>query len=167
MFKTGKFYAIQARNQYGDIIYCESIDNNNYHAERLKLIAHKAAKSGSGYYHADEFDSGSLKYVQTSENPFDLKTWPTTADVKPIIDHMRIIRKNAGSAGINPNSLVIVTVESKVDTFIPESPSDTETELRRFVLEKLSQEEKKLLKVEHWDVYNKLSDRSMLEEDDE
>ena len=167
MFKTGKFYAIQGTDREGDIIFCESSGHSRTHAERLKLIARKASRSSSAYYDEfdDDFDDGLP--VKTSTNPFVLKTWPVTSDVKLVIDHMRQVRKGAGVAGIDPNSLAIVIVETNVATYVPESPSDEETELRRFVLEKLSADEKKLLKVEHWDVYNKLADRSMLPDDDE
>lgn len=80
---------------------------------------------------------------------------------------MRHIRKSCGETGIDPNSLRIVTVETNVNVYVPESPSDAETELRRYVLEKLSPEEKELLRVTHWEVYNKLADRSMLKDDEE
>lgn len=165
-FKQGKFYAIQAQTNDKQMVFVEG--SATTHAEKLKLIARKANKMrGGNYYEDDDYDEyGSSSSVKLSVNPFALKMWPADTKMQEIIDVMRSIRKECGSH-VDPMSLKIVMVETAVSTYVPESPSDVETELRRYVLEKLSSEEQKLLKVEHWAVYNKLADRSMLPDDDE
>lgn len=170
MFKQGKFYAIQATDRDGDLIFVEagSIGSDD-HAARLKMIARKASRYSKSYSLMDDEDDDDYGYhaVRSNENPFALRTFPIETDVTLIISHMRHIRKSCGETGINPNSLRIVVVETGVNVYVPESPSDEETELRRYVLEKLSTEEKELLRVSHWEVYNKLADRSMLKDEED
>lgn len=164
-FKQGQFYAIQGKDSDGRTVFVEGPEIN--HAEKLKKLARKAAIRNNPLYNYDDDDYyGDSRSIKISENPFALKTWPVNSKVKDIIDAMRSIRSNCG-ANVDPTSLKIVIVATVIEAYTPESPSDEETELRRFVLEKLSIEEQKLLKVEHWAVYNKLADRSMLEDDNE
>ena len=170
MFKQGKFYAIQATDRDGSFTFVEagSIGSDD-HAARLKMIARKASRYSKSYSLMDDEDDDDYGYhaVRSNENPFALRTFPIDTDVTLIISHMRHIRKSCGESGIDPNSLRIVTVETGVKVYVPESPSDEETELRRYVLEKLSAEEKELLRVSHWEVYNKLADRSMLKDEED
>ena len=56
-----------------------------------------------------------------------------------------------------------VTVSMSPALVAPES--DLEKELRILALEKLTFEEKELLKVVHWDVFHKLGDRTGLDDD--
>jgi hypothetical protein len=169
-FKQGKFYAIQCVDRDGEVLFVEASGRSGDHAERLKAIARKAGRFNAKTYNLmDDEDDDDFDYkpVRVNQNPFALRTFSIDSEPKLIIDHMRQIRKNCGNQGIDPNSLKIVIVETSVSTYVPESPSDEETELRRYVLEKLSPEEQKLLRVEHWAVYNKLADRSMLPDDEE
>lgn len=161
-FKQGTFYAIQAKTPDGDTVFVQAGRTN--HAEKLKLIARRAARMKHSYEDYDDYDQ--VESIKLSENPFALTVWPTSAKVKDVVDHMRSIRRECGGH-VDPNSLTIVVVESSVSAYVPESPSDEETEMRRFVLEKLSPSEQKLLKVEHWSVYNKLADRSMLDDEED
>jgi hypothetical protein len=164
VFKPGKFYAIQARERDGNVVFCEAVNQYLNHSDRLKSIARQAARGGMNDFQ-DNIDD---VHVMTRPNPFSSKLWPTGSDINEIIDHMRSIRNSSSKSDIDPNSLKIVVINCSVDSYVPESPSDEETELRRFVLEKLNKEEKRLLKVDHWDVYNKLADRSSIDthEDD-
>jgi hypothetical protein len=166
MFKQGKFYAISGTDRSGKTVFLEATAHYDDHKHRLKSIARKAARYSSNLDDFDYHDDYSSP-VQKSDNPFEVKTWPADANIKIIISHMRMIRQNASSADVDPNSLKITIVETSVTSYTPESPSEEETELRRYVLEKLSQEEKELLKVTHWEVYNKLADRSMLDDETE
>lgn len=164
-FKQGQFYAIQGKDSDGRTVFIEAPEVNP--AEKLKKVARRAAiRNNPLYTYEDDDYYGDSHSIKISENPFALKTWPVTSKVKDVIDAMRSIRSSCG-AHVDPTSLKIVIVATVIEPYAPESPSDEETELRRFVLEKLSIEEQKLLKVEHWAVYNKLADRSMLEDDNE
>ena len=164
-FKQGKFYAIQGWDRDGRKVFIEAPENT--HADKLKIIARKAARMKNPLYDLDDDDYyGDRNSIKFGENPFAMKVWPMSSKFEDVVAAMRSIRAACG-AHVDPTSLKIVIVETSVQVFVPESPSDEETELRRFVLEKLSPEEQKLLKVEHWAVYNKLADRSMLKDDEE
>jgi hypothetical protein len=163
MFKQGSFYAIQGKTKMGSTVFLESVIASDNHQERLRAIAKRAARFSSSY---EEDVISPLIPIKSSANPFEVKVWDSNVDIKIIISMMRMIRKNASDADVDPNSLKIVVVETSVEAYIPESPSDEETELRRYVLEKLSDEEKKLLNVTHWEVYGKLADRSMLDDEE-
>lgn len=163
MFKPGQYYAIQAEDKSGMEVFCEVLYQFSTHADRLRSIARNAARSNINDIHSYEDDYE----ITTRNNPFGTKLWPINSDVTDIIHNMRIIRKYASKSDIDPNSLKIVVINCSVESYVPESPSDEETELRRFVLEKLNKEEKRLLKVEHWDVYNKLADRSMIDDSED
>ena len=164
-FKQGQFYAIQGKDSDGRAVFIEAPETN--HAEKLKKLARKTAIRNNPLYSYDDDEYyGDRSSIKMSENPFALKTWPVGSKIKDVIDAMRSIRSSFG-AHVDPTSLKIVIVATVIEPYAPESPSDEETELRRFVLEKLSIEEQKLLKVDHWAVYNKLADRSMLKDEDE
>ena len=165
-FKQGKFFAISGTNQAGERVYLEA-NATSSHQERLRQIARKASRSRSGYGYDDDYDDVSDEAVSSSSNPFGVKIWDAGSSFSIIMTSMRHIRKHCGVYGIDPNSLRLEVVETSVTPYTPESPSDEETEMRRFVLEKLSREEQELLKVTHWSVYNKLADRSMLEDDED
>jgi len=169
-FKEGRFYAIQGRKKDDEWVYIESTSGPASHAARLKAIARNASKSrpnvGHGWDEMDDYDYQPT-LVKISENPFALKTFSIDTDIKLIATFMRLIRQDCGSVDVDPTSIRLVTIETSVSTFIPDDQSDDQIELRKFALEKLSEEEKELLKVKHWDVYHKLGDRSMLPDEDE
>jgi hypothetical protein len=167
MFRQGKFYAIQARNEQGQSLFVEFTGRLKQNS-KLASLATRAAMTKYNPYD-DEWESrdSKPKNIKTSQNPFDLHVWKMGDPIQVIIDSMREIRKICGSQGIDPMSLKLVVIQTSVESYCPETPSDDETALRRFVLEKLSMEEQKLLKVEHWSVYNKLADRSTLPPADE
>lgn len=172
-FKEGKFYAIQGRNQKNEWVYVESTSGPASHAARLKAIAKKAGRPmsrpnvGHGWDDMDDDYDYQPSLVKVSENPFALRTFSIDTDVKLITTFMRLIRQDCGSVDIDPTTIRLVIIETNVNSFIPEEQSEDEIELRKFALEKLSDEEKELLKVKHWDVYHKLGDRSMLPDNDE
>lgn len=166
-FKQGKFYAICGTDSDGDQMFLEATGRAAGQADRLKAIARKAARSRSSYDDYEDDDDSSYNPVRSSDNPFALRTWSMDTEFSLIMSHMRMIRKACQQSSVDANSLRIVIVETGVTTYIPESPSEEEIELRKFALEKLSQYEKELLKVTHWEVYAKLADRSMLPDDEE
>lgn len=170
MFKTGKFFSIQARTNSGSTVYLGDNGISAEEAHSIKLrqyIRKKSAISSGTIYDYDDFDFDEPAKLEVSSDPFKLKLWPL--DVKPaiLVDLMRKLRSQCGSHSVDPNSIRLVTVECNVSGVDPEEGSDLEVELRKFALEKLTDEEKKFLKLKHWDVYHKLSDRSALEDDDE
>lgn len=169
-FKQGKFYAIQGKHIDHDTWrYLEANPNSASHQNRLRKIARNAAYgsiNSSGTFNVkDDLDDDDV--VIASDNPMSVRNWPVSTDFSIISSHLYHIRKSCGTVGYDPNSLKVVIVETAVSNFIPEAGSKEETELRKFALDKLSQEEKELLKVGHWDVYHKLGDRSMLDDEEE
>lgn len=176
-FKQGKFYAIQGRNKAGEWVYLEAAPRPSDDYERLRKIAKKAGrpiKSASfgnmGSWEDDDDDYNSRyrqPLVKVSDNPFSLKIYDIETDVKIIVTFMRYIRADCAAADVDPTSIRLTVVESNVSTYVPEGQSEAEIELRKFALDKLSDEEKELLKVKHWEVYHKLGDRSMLPDDEE
>lgn len=162
MFKEGQFYAIQGQTVDGNWVYLESSVSSSDPRYRLRQIAKRASR----FNDYNDYDSYSVADVKSSETPFGVRLFQH-GEIATMVNHMRRIRKEAGSVEVDPNSLRIVVVESSVKTFIPEPESNDEIQLRSFALEKLSQVEKDLLKVVHWEVYHKLNDRSMLEDEED
>jgi uncharacterized UBP type Zn finger protein len=182
MFKTGKFYAFQGQRWSGEWMYLYSETAPRSHAEKLRMLAKnksvvtKASRTtGLGSlatrYSYGDFEEDEERYsppgVQASSSPYDLPLTNINTKLSELTDRMRTIRNNCSAEGINPLTIRLVIVDCGVEVFKPEPESDDAVEMRKFVLEKLSQEEKDLLKVAHWDVYHKLGDRSMLPDDDE
>lgn len=166
-FKEGKFYAIQGRTRSGDWVFLESMTAPlTDHRARLRSIAKKASRPKINSWDDDEYDYQEERNIKISESPYSLKLFESKT-MQVIMAHMRHIRANCGSADIDPTTLRLVTVETKVETFVPEPESEDEIEMRKFALDKLSDAEKDLLKLRHWDVYHKLSDRSMLDDDED
>jgi len=165
-FKEGKFYVIQGKTREGTWKYLESLRPPEDPRARLRAIARRTRPTvGHGWDDDDDYEYGSNINLKISDNPFDVKHFE--ANMTVIMSHMRSVRSNCGPSGIDPNSLRLMIVETSVNTFVPDPESKDEIEMRRFALEKLSDSEKELLKVKHWDVYHKLGDRSMLDEDEE
>lgn len=170
-FKEGKFYAIQAQNTDGRWMYLECIAPD--HSARLREIARRTTgkKSQYGYtsgYRDDmeDIDLPVESKIKYDTNPFSVKLFKES-EVKDMIRDMRMIRKNGGAYNLDSNTIRIVVIETAVQSYVPEEQSQEEIELRKFALEKLSPQEKELLKVSHWEVYHKLGDRSMLDDDTE
>ena len=164
MFKQGKFFAILGTQTLANRqVYCEYTGSS--HVDHLRRIANKAAlKNKYGIDDEPQYRSP----IKVSQNPFEVVVWEEyKGKLTHILEHMREVRKHCGDVGVDPNSLRVVVVETSVTSYTPESPSDEETELRKYVLEKLSAEEKELLKVTHWDVYGKLADRTVFGEDED
>lgn len=175
-FKQGRYYAIQGRNSTGTWVFLEANSPTNINTLKLRAIAKRAGKSAGrpvlsrNTWDDEEDDFYAMdpsSQIKVSENPFALKVFEMDCDIQIITQFMRYIRKDCGSAGIDPNTIRLVIVTSGVQVMIPEPQSQAEIELRKFALEKLSDEEKELLKVKHWEVYHKLGDRSMLDDDEE
>ena len=161
MFKAGKFFSVQANTVDDEIVYVEAL-TSDFEISRAKLRALALRSAALNKYRDDDPAESNVKIANS---PFDVKLWAINTPIKTLTDQMRSIRLYSQQCKLNPNSIKLVVVESSVETFVPETPSDEETELRRFVLEKLTDEEKKLLKVEHWEVYGKLADNSMFDKD--
>ena len=161
MFKAGKFFSVQANTVDDEIVYVEAL-TSDFEISRAKLRALAMRSAALNKYRDDDPAESNVKIANS---PFDVKLWAINTPIKTLTDQMRSIRLYSQQCKLNPNSIKLVVVESSVETFVPETPSDEETELRRFVLEKLTDEEKKLLKVEHWEVYSKLADNSMFDKD--
>ena len=161
MFKAGKFFSVQANTVDDEIVYVEAL-TSDFEISRAKLRALAMRSAALNKYRDDDPAESNVKIANS---PFDVKLWAINTPIKTLTDQMRSIRLYSQQCKLNPNSIKLVVVESSVETFVPETPSDEETELRRFVLEKLTDEEKKLLKVEHWEVYGKLADNSMFDKD--
>lgn len=174
-FKAGKYFAIQGRNKAGEWVYLEAAPRPSDDYERLRKIAKKAGrpiKGGFGNMNSwDEEDDYETRYrqplVKVSDSPFALKVYDIETDVKILVTFMRYIRNDCAAADVDPNSIRLSVVESQVSNYVPEAQTDAEIELRKFALEKLSDDEKELLKVKHWEVYHKLGDRSMLPDDED
>lgn len=170
MYKEGKFYVIQIQDDNGNWKYAEALFHHNEHRARLQAIARKSGRQ-TGYTHRDYYDEyGSSEErdesINTSSNPYEVKMFSMDTDIKLIVSSMRTVRKRCGKEGYNPNSVRLVVIDSSATVYVPEDQSAEQVEMRKFALEKLSDAEKDLLKVTHWDVYHKLGDRSMLEDDD-
>jgi hypothetical protein len=166
-FKEGKFYAIQGKDRQGEWVYLEAL-NVNDHRAKLRAIAKRAGRPsvGHGWDDDDYIDDRTDRNVKVSDSPFTVKIFESK-DMKIIMSNMRHIRANCGGVYVDPNSLRLVVVETSVNVFVPEGESQDEIEMRKFALEKLSEAEKEILKVTHWEVYHKLGDRSMLDDEDE
>lgn len=166
-FKEGKFYAIQGKDRRGEWVYLEAL-NINDHRAKLRAIAKRAGRPTVGHgWDDDEYDDERInRNVKVSDSPFTVKIFESK-DMKIIMTNMRHIRANCGGVDVDPNSLRLVVVETSVNSFVPEAESQDEIEMRKFALEKLSDAEKEILKVTHWEVYHKLGDRSMLDDEDE
>lgn len=168
MYKEGKFYVIQIQDDHGNWKYAEALFHHNEHRARLQAIARKAGRQTAHTYRdfEDYEVSERDKSINTSSNPYEVKMFSMDTDIKLILSSMRTVRKRCGKEGYNPNSVRLVIIDSSATVFVPEDQSDEQVEMRKFALEKLSDAEKELLKVTHWDVYHKLGDRSMLQDDD-
>lgn len=143
MFQQGKFLTIQARDSFGDIYF-------------IKVIAVGALAR----------DSRSDDAVMSKHtDPFSSKIWYPTDDISEIIEDMRIARLYCGRYDLDPNSLKIVVIKTSVQSYLPERDSEEEIELRKFILEKLTEEEREILRLTNWEVFHKLADRSSLEPD--
>jgi hypothetical protein len=163
-FKEGSFYVIQGTTDGNKTVYCQA-DSMSRNQAKLRAIARKSKYSyQNAYLEEDEIQSGSLMIHM---NPFDATVWPITHDFFEIVDQMREVRKICGREGVDPMSLKIVVIQTTVSPFVPESPSEQETELRRFALEKLSAEERTWLNVNHYAVYGKLAGRPPKPDDDQ
>lgn len=165
-FKEGKFYAIQGKTRQGEWVYLESMSNPlNDQRARLRSIAKRASRPVKSSWD-DEYDVVDDHSIKISDNPFSVKIFENK-NMTIIMAHMRMIREACGAADIDPTSIRLVTIDTKVESFVPEPESADEIELRKFALDKLSDAEKDLLKLRHWDVYHKLGDRSMLDDEDD
>lgn len=160
-FKVGKFYAIQAKTATGMVIYLEA--NPNAHSDKLRRIARKAARGYNTWEDEEDYEDRSA--VQSSDNPFDLKLYSIDTDIEIMTGYMRQVRKY-GANICDVTTVKLVVVETQVSGFNPESDTKEAIALRKFALEKLSDEEKALLNLGHWDVYNKLADRTGLDDDE-
>ena len=101
-----------------------------------------------------------------SSNPFDVKLWPLDSKAQVIGNQLRSAQFLAFTNNLRQNSIRVSTVTVGVVPYEPEEDTDLELELRRIALEKLSDSEKRILRVKHWDVYHKLGDRSNIDEDE-
>ena len=144
MFKVGKFLVIQGRDSYGELRFIKVEDRNN---------------------HNNRTDSYDHPRLCLHEDPFKTTIWYHTDDISEILEEMRIIRLYCGRYDIDPNSLKIVIVKTSVQNYVPERDSDEEIELRKYILEKLTEEEKDILRLTNWEVFHKLADRSNMESD--
>ncbi len=120
-----------------------------------------------GDQYDNEFARQGQSLVTIAPDPFSLKLWPL--DTKPLVlmNQIRAIQTVAGQFDINPASLKLVTVTTAVDNVVPEEDSNMLLEMRKLALEKLTDSDKDLLKVRHWDVYHKLGDRTNIDDDDD
>lgn len=170
MYQEGKFYVIQIQDDHGNWKYAEALFHHNEHRARLQAIARKAGRQTS-ISHRDYYDEDGLvsvdESINTSTNPYEVKMFSMDTDIRLVLSSMRTIRKRCGKEGYNANSVRLVVIDSSATVFVPEDQSDEQVEMRKFALEKLSDAEKELLKVTHWDVYHKLGDRSMLKDNDD
>lgn len=167
-FKEGKFYVIQGKSRDGAWVFLESLKPVEDPRARLRAIAKRTRPTiGHGWDEDDDDSFGRPNNdIRVSDNPFAVKHF-ADCNFSIAMTHMRAVRANCGISGIDPNSLRLTIVETSVKVFEPEPESSDAIEMRRFALEKLSDSEKELLKVKHWDVYHKLGDRSMLDDDED
>lgn len=166
-YAEGKFYAIQGQLSSGAWAYLECVRILD-HRERLREIAKRTTRTPGSYYDdEDRYERSSSPNVKASHSPYEVKLFPLDTKFEDIMAMMRRIRNDAHAADVNPNTIRLVIVESKMEVFTPDEQSKEEIELRKFALDKLSVQEKLLLQVNHWEVYHKLGDRSMLDEDED
>lgn len=170
-YAEGTHFVIQAKRLSNDeVVYVHYTDETSVRGghSALKRLAlqHSKYKSKSKYYDDfDDVDRDPAYHLQVSNEPFGSKIWSLTTPPNKITDQIRAIRYFAGKSDIDPNSIRLMQVTVSMSPALVAPESDLEKELRILALEKLTFEEKELLKVVHWDVFHKLGDRTGLDDD--
>lgn len=177
-YAEGTHYVIQAKRLSSDaVVYVnyegDTTSISSGHSALRRLMLKKTRVRPSRYNYEDDDDddyrSGPEDDVRQSPEPFGVRIWPLDTKPSKLSDQIRAIRFFAGKVDIDPNSIRLMKITVTMGFADPEPESELQLEMRKLALEKLTDEEKEILKVKHWEVFHKLGDRTGLddEEDDE